>query len=134
MEYANHGDVFQKINRHKEMGTYIKERLIWKIIIQAVMGLESMHKLNIMHRDLKSANIFLKGLSASESQRSFVASMNRNEDKSTTREGSNEGDGQNSSPDGRPDERDLRTPDIVVAKLGDMNVSKVSNSLGLNYT
>lgn len=39
MEYANHGDVFQKINRHKEIGTYIKERLIWKIVIQAVFGL-----------------------------------------------------------------------------------------------
>lgn len=33
MEYANHGDVYQKINQHKEIGTYLKERLIWKILI-----------------------------------------------------------------------------------------------------
>ena len=44
-----------------------------------------MHNINIMHRDLKSANIFLKDDEAS-------------------------------------------------AKLGDMNVSKVSNKHGLNYT
>ena len=31
-------------------------------------------------------------------------------------------------------ERELSTPDVVVAKLGDMNVSKVSNQQGLNYT
>lgn len=31
-------------------------------------------------------------------------------------------------------ERELSTPDVVVAKLGDMNVSKVSNAQGLNYT
>ena len=60
--------------------------------------------------------------------------MNRNEDQSAAREGNNQADAQNGSPDGKQDERDLRTPDIVVAKLGDMNVSKVSNSLGLNYT
>jgi len=44
-----------------------------------------MHCINIMHRDLKSANIFLKD-------------------------------------------------DENVAKLGDMNVSKVTNKMGLNYT
>lgn len=44
-----------------------------------------MHQINVMHRDLKSANIFLK-----------------NEE--------------------------------LVAKLGDMNVSKVTNKQGLNYT
>ena len=29
----NHGDVFAKINHHKQIGTYLKERLIWKILI-----------------------------------------------------------------------------------------------------
>lgn len=84
MELADNGDVFQKICNHKKMKTYIKERQIWQILIQTMRGLQAMHKIKIMHRDLKSANIFL---------------YNDN-----------------------------------TAKLGDMNVSKVTNSKGLNYT
>jgi NIMA (never in mitosis gene a)-related kinase len=49
-----------------------------------VRGLKSLHDLNVMHRDLKSANVFLN-------------------------------------------------KDLTV-KLGDMNVSKVANQRGLNYT
>jgi NIMA (never in mitosis gene a)-related kinase len=59
MELADNGDVFQKIKQHKKQRTYIKERQIWQIFIQAVRGLQAMHKLRVMHRDLKSANIFL---------------------------------------------------------------------------
>ena len=57
---------------------------MWKVFISVVKGLKSMHELNIMHRDLKSANVFL--------YKDFTA------------------------------------------KLGDMNVSKVANKSGLNYT
>ena len=85
MENASDGDLYKKIGRHKRDRTYIKERQIWKIFIQSVKGLNAMHSINVMHRDLKSANIFLKD-------------------------------------------------DEEVAKLGDMNVSKVCNSKGLNYT
>jgi NIMA (never in mitosis gene a)-related kinase len=60
------------------------ENEIWKIFIQIVRGLKALHDLNIMHRDLKSANVFL------------------NKDSTV--------------------------------KLGDMNVSKVANQRGLNYT
>ena len=61
-----------------------EEKDIWKVLIQVVRGLKALHDLNIMHRDLKSANVFLcKDFSA---------------------------------------------------KLGDMNVSKVANKKGLNYT
>ena len=37
----------------------LSEEFIWKVFIQVVKGLKSMHDLNIMHRDLKSANVFL---------------------------------------------------------------------------
>jgi len=49
-----------------------------------VRGLKALHELNVMHRDLKTANVFL------------------NKD--------------------------------YTVKLGDMNVSKVANGKGLNYT
>ena len=37
----------------------LKEDFIWRVLIQVVKGLKAMHDLNIMHRDLKSANVFL---------------------------------------------------------------------------
>ena len=60
------------------------EEWIWKMFIQLVRGLKALHSLKILHRDLKSANVFLC-------------------------------DGGN------------------IAKLGDMNVSKVAKK-GLLYT
>jgi len=60
------------------------ESEIWKVLIQITWGLKGLHDLRIMHRDLKSANVFLF--------------------KDWT------------------------------AKLGDMNVSKLANYKGLNYT
>jgi len=35
------------------------ERFIWKVIIQIVKALKCLHDINILHRDMKSANIFL---------------------------------------------------------------------------
>ena len=59
MEYADNGDVFQKICEYQQQGTTIKEKIIWKIFIQSVRGLKALHDLKILHRDMKSANIFL---------------------------------------------------------------------------
>lgn len=59
MEYADDGDLFQKIVQHKKNGTYFGEPVIWQIFIQVMRGLRALHELKIMHRDLKSANVFL---------------------------------------------------------------------------
>ena len=53
MEFANNGDLLQKINENKRRGTSFKEVNIWKIFIQVVNGLRALHELNILHRDLK---------------------------------------------------------------------------------
>jgi NIMA (never in mitosis gene a)-related kinase len=37
----------------------MKEKFIWKIFVQTIRGLKSLHDLKIFHRDMKSANIFL---------------------------------------------------------------------------
>ena len=59
MEYADKGDLYQKIVHLKKIGCLIEEIDAWKIFIQMVRGLKSLHDLKILHRDLKSANIFL---------------------------------------------------------------------------
>ena len=60
MEYADNGDLFQKIVHHKKTSMLFDENEIWCIFIQLVKGLKALHDLNILHRDLKSANVFLE--------------------------------------------------------------------------
>ena len=59
MEYADKGDLYQKITQFKKIGCLMEEIDIWKIFIQMTKGLKALHDLKILHRDLKSANIFL---------------------------------------------------------------------------
>ena len=60
MEFADKGDLYQKITEFKKIGCLFEEVDIWRIFIQMVRGLKSLHDMKILHRDLKSANIFLE--------------------------------------------------------------------------
>ena len=59
MEFADNGDLLNKITEHKKRSIFFDESTIWSIFIQLVRGLKSLHDLNILHRDLKCANVFL---------------------------------------------------------------------------
>ena len=59
MEYADDGDLHSKIEKMKKEGGFFKEPIIWSYAIQMIEGLKALHDMKIMHRDLKSANIFL---------------------------------------------------------------------------
>ena len=59
MEYCNGGDLGQYIDSNKEKNEKISEELIWLIFIKITLGLAAIHKLKILHRDLKTLNIFL---------------------------------------------------------------------------
>ena len=59
MEYADKGDLFQLISEYKKKKEHFEENEIWDALIQLLNGLKALHELNILHRDLKSANVFL---------------------------------------------------------------------------
>ena len=59
MEYADGGDLYQRILEYQKRGRYMKESLVWDLAIQMTKGLKALHDLRIFHRDLKSANVFL---------------------------------------------------------------------------
>ena len=59
MEYADRGDLENRIKEQKKKGKYFNEKDIWRVFIQLVKGLKSLHDLDILHRDIKSSNIFL---------------------------------------------------------------------------
>ena len=59
MEYCNDGDLSGFIKNHSKINKYIPEEKIWKIFIQICIGLHQIHSKKILHRDLKTMNIFL---------------------------------------------------------------------------
>lgn len=59
MEFLAGGDLYHKISECKKQRALIPERLVWRYLIQMVRGLKHLHAMKIVHRDLKSANLFL---------------------------------------------------------------------------
>ena len=84
IEFADGCDLYQKIKEKQKATEYFEEGEIWQTLVHTLRGLKQLHDMKIMHRDLKSANVFLT--------------------------------------------------DKGIAKLGDMNVSKLTDTKGLNYT
>ena len=59
MDFADDGDMYAKIVNIKKSQTCFDEADIWIALVHMVRGLKQLHDRNILHRDLKSANVFL---------------------------------------------------------------------------
>jgi NIMA (never in mitosis gene a)-related kinase len=64
MEYADGGDLSGIIKKNITDNTKIDEESIWKWFIQILIAVRYIHSKKILHRDIKSQNVFLtkKGL------------------------------------------------------------------------
>ena len=59
MEFADGGDLSEAIKSKKEAAARWSEEEIMRIFVQICLALKHVHDTNILHRDLKSQNIFL---------------------------------------------------------------------------
>ncbi len=59
MEYADDGDLSTKIKYNLKNGLIFHENIIWNYLIQILEGINYLHENKVIHRDLKSANLFL---------------------------------------------------------------------------
>mmetsp|Transcript_41070 Transcript_41070/g.136086 ORF Transcript_41070/g.136086 Transcript_41070/m.136086 type:complete len:577 (+) Transcript_41070:83-1813(+) len=57
-EFATSGDLFGYLKEARKRGP-LREEVVWSLFIQMLLGLKSLHDRNILHRDLKGANIFM---------------------------------------------------------------------------
>jgi NIMA (never in mitosis gene a)-related kinase 1/4/5 len=59
MDFAECGDLYNKIIEHKKNNSSFDEADIWTAFVHMVRGLKTLHDRKILHRDLKSANVFI---------------------------------------------------------------------------
>lgn len=51
--------MMELVKSHVKLSTPIRESLIWRYLYQISKGLSHLHSMNIVHRDIKAANILL---------------------------------------------------------------------------
>ncbi|CAD8099627.1 unnamed protein product [Paramecium sonneborni] len=59
MELASDGDLYQRIQKCIKAGSFFQENEILRYAFQILSALNILHEMKVMHRDIKSANIFL---------------------------------------------------------------------------
>ena len=59
MEFVGGGDMKQKIKNYRKRKILMSENKIWSFLVQIIAGLKALHEMKIIHRDIKSANLFL---------------------------------------------------------------------------
>ena len=59
MDYCEEGDLAHHISKKQKKKEHFPEKLILNWFLQILMALDFIHKKKILHRDIKSSNIFL---------------------------------------------------------------------------
>jgi Serine/threonine protein kinase len=61
MEYCEVGDLAYHVKQKNTKGEYFTEAEIMNWFVQICMSLQYIHRLGVLHRDIKSSNIYLTG-------------------------------------------------------------------------
>jgi serine/threonine protein kinase len=59
MEFADDGDLAELIGKRKAVSQPLEEETILRILVQVTQALHYIHARAILHRDVKTANVFL---------------------------------------------------------------------------
>lgn len=57
MEFCEHGDLSDYLKKRR--GILLEEEVVWKYLLQVALGLYWLHSNRILHRDIKTLNVFL---------------------------------------------------------------------------
>lgn len=58
-DFAEGGDLFELIKLCNKEKTLLPEVQVWRYLYQIAQGLKYLHDINVIHRDIKGANILL---------------------------------------------------------------------------
>ena len=61
MEYCEAGDLSYHVKKKKASGGYFSENEISSWFVQILLSLQYIHEKKILHRDIKTSNIYLTG-------------------------------------------------------------------------
>ena len=61
LELADAGSLEDFIERHRQAGSRVDERTIWKLVVQLLLGLHELKCHEMVHCDLKPSNVLLRG-------------------------------------------------------------------------
>lgn len=59
MEYAENGDLYSLLKHYKRHMTIFDETDLWRIADEILLGLDYLHRHDIIHRDIKCLNLFI---------------------------------------------------------------------------
>ena len=111
LEHADRGDLYAWLQRRKDTrAPPLEERTVWHLFYQISQGLQHIHSKGIVHRDIKSLNIFL--CSAERGRRGRRG------------DGGNGSGGNGSDADNDADADADAEVSLMVLKLGDLGVSR----------
>ena len=59
MEYAPNGTLATVLGAHQKTNKHVEEAVLWGYCVQLLVALHTIHRIHIVHRDVKPHNIFL---------------------------------------------------------------------------